>query len=165
MLYQYGWREEREESNLLNYIHVTQPINCMFKVNNVSAMYKVCSGLIIRHQDINEVTLPFAWNYGQIALLLMFLLITLNKVLVKSWQEFMVHNEKLPFGRCSWSRCSENIKDVVSFSKWKKHLFRGVPMNPYWKASHKYVFLGYLQSFRTKFSQEQLQLLLSNTTK
>ena len=43
-------------------------------------------------------------------------------------RELMVFNEKLPFGRCSWNRCSENIKDVVSFSKWKKHLVRGVPM-------------------------------------
>ena len=150
----------------------------MFKVNNISAMYKVCSTLIIRHQDIDEVTLPFVQNYGQISLLLMFLLITLNKVLVKSCQELMVYNEKLPFGRCSWNRCSENIKDVSSLSKWKKHLVRGVPMkscsqsfgntlakHPRWKASHKDVFLGYLQSFRTRFSQELLQLLLANTTK
>ena len=33
------------------------------------------------------------------------------------------------------------------------------------KASHKDDFLRYLQSFRTRFSQEQLQLLLANTTK
>ena len=59
ILYQYGWREEREESKLLNYIPVAQPKKCMFKVNNISAMYKVCSTLIIRHQDIDEVTLPF----------------------------------------------------------------------------------------------------------
>ena len=84
----------------------------------------------------------------------------------------MVFNEKLPFGRCS-----ENIKDVVSFSKFKKHLVRSVPMkifsqrfgntlakHPRWKASHKDVFLGYLQSFRTRFSQEQLQFLLENTS-
>ena len=33
------------------------------------------------------------------------------------------------------------------------------------KASHKDDFLRYLQSFRTRFSQEQVQLLLANTNK
>ena len=33
VLYQYGWREEREESNLLKYIPVAQPKKFMFKVN------------------------------------------------------------------------------------------------------------------------------------
>ena len=59
----YGWREEREESN---YILVAQPKKCMFKVNNISAMYKICSTLTIRHQDIDEITLDFFENYAQI---------------------------------------------------------------------------------------------------
>ena len=42
---------------MLNYIPVAHPEEFMFKVNNISAMYKVCSTLIIRHQDIDEVTL------------------------------------------------------------------------------------------------------------
>ena len=52
--------EDRKEKNptfLITFLLHSQ--KCMFKVTNISAMYKVCSALIIRHQDIDEVTLPF----------------------------------------------------------------------------------------------------------
>ena len=51
-------RKERNPTGLIN-IPVAEPKKCMFKVNNISAMYKVCSTLILRHQDIGEVILTF----------------------------------------------------------------------------------------------------------